>query len=519
MPTIAHTSYWQQSAGSEAGFYPPLRHDLRVDVAILGGGITGLTAAAHLKLAGKRVAVLEASHVGSGTTGYTSGHLDATTDTPLADLIFDFGEKAAAVVATANREAIDLIEVRCRQWPDCEFRRIPSYQFTESGAGLTGLQKQCSAARKLGYNSWFTRQVPLPFDCVGAVQTEGQGRFHALRYLQHLAAVVHGDGSSIFENTRAAPPDDGSPCTVHTDQAEVTADTIIVATHAPYLGISEFEFRVFPYQSYVLAARVPEPIADALYWDDEDPYHYIRLASPYETDLLIVGGCDHKTGQPLDERERFAELEAYTKDRFLGASIEQEWSAQYYAPADGLPHVGRVPATKHLYMATGYNGTGLTWGTVAGVLLSRMLLGQRHPLEDILSPGRVTITASARDVITENLDVMRRFVVDRFARGKPIEDREILPGTGQVVSRNGRMVAIYRDEAGLLHRFSPVCTHAGCIVHWNEAEHTWDCPCHGGRYSATGKCFSGPPPRDLSPDHQTNGDDQRQPDGRWTGES
>jgi nitrite reductase/ring-hydroxylating ferredoxin subunit len=217
--------------------------------------------------------------------------------------------------------------------------------------------------------------------------------------------------------------------------------------------------------------------------------------------------------------ERFAELEDYTKDRFLGATIEQEWSAQYYVPADGLPHVGRVPATKHLYMATGYDGTGLTWGTVAGVLLSRMLLDQRHPLEDILSPGRVTITASARDVISENLDVMRRFVVDRFARGKPIEDREITPGTGQVVSRDGRMVAIYRDDAGLLHRFSPVCTHAGCIVHWNEAEHTWDCPCHGGRYSATGKCFSGPPPRDLSPDHQPSGDGQRHPDGRWTGES
>ena len=206
MPTIAHTSYWQQTAGSEAGFYPPLRDDLHVDVAILGAGITGLTAAWHLKQAGKRVAVLEGAHVGSGTSGYTSGHLDATTDTPLAELIFEFGEKAAAAVATANREAIDWIEANCLRWPECEFQRIPSYQYTESAHGLAELQKQCAAEKKLGYNSWFTRQVPLPFDCIGAVRTEAQGRFHALRYLHHLAAAVHGDGSGIFEETRAAPP-------------------------------------------------------------------------------------------------------------------------------------------------------------------------------------------------------------------------------------------------------------------------------------------------------------------------
>jgi glycine/D-amino acid oxidase-like deaminating enzyme/nitrite reductase/ring-hydroxylating ferredoxin subunit len=505
MPAIAHTSYWQQTAGSEAGFYPPLRDDIHVDVAILGAGITGLTAAWHLKQAGKRVAVLEGSHVGSGTSGYTSGHLDATTDTSLTDMIFEFGEKAAAVVAQANREAIDLIEVNCRRWPDCEFQRIPSFQYIESADGLAELQKQCAAEKKLGYNSWFTRQVPLPFDCVGAVRTEGQGRFHPLRYLHHLAAAIHGDGSIIFEGTRALPPDDGTPCKVHTDHGEVTADTVIVATHSPFLGISNFDFRAFPYQSYVLTARVREVIDDALYWDDADPYHYIRLASPHETDLLIIGGCDHKTGQPLDERERFRQLEQYTHDRFPGATIEQEWSAQLYVPADGLPYVGRVPTTEHLYIATGFNGTGLTWGTVAGVLLGRMLQGQRHPLEDILAPGRLTFVASARDVITENLDVMRRFVVDRFAHGKSLSDDQIAPGAGCVVARQGRLVALYRDDAGKLHRFSPVCTHAGCIVHWNEAERTWDCPCHGGRYSADGQRFSGPPPRDLKPDPEPDG--------------
>jgi glycine/D-amino acid oxidase-like deaminating enzyme/nitrite reductase/ring-hydroxylating ferredoxin subunit len=501
MPATAHLSYWHETAGGLSTQYPALEQNLQVDVAILGGGITGLTAAAHLKRSGKRVAVLEAGQIGAGTTGFTTGHLDATTDLSLSRMIFDFGQFAASTVATATREAIDQIATRCNQWPDCEFSRIPSYQYTESADGLDALQKQCAAARKLGFNSWFTRQVPLPFSCTGAMHTANQGRFHSVRYLQHLAAEVNGGGCTVYENTSASPPADGVPCAVETEGGRVTAEAVIVATHSPFLGISQLEFRVFPYQSYVIAVRVDDAVPDALYWDDADPYHYIRLASPEDPHLLLIGGADHKTGQPLDERERFAELEHYANERFSIRAIEHQWSSQYYIPADGLPHIGRVPRAEHLFIATGYAGTGLTWGTVAGTLIARQILGERHPLEEILSPGRLTLLASAPTAIVENLDVVRRFTVDRFA-GKPLDDDEVAPGCGQVVSRHGRMVAVYRDPAGAIYRFSPVCTHAGCIVHWNGAERTWDCPCHGGRYTAEGRRFSGPPVRDLQPDHE-----------------
>jgi glycine/D-amino acid oxidase-like deaminating enzyme/nitrite reductase/ring-hydroxylating ferredoxin subunit len=500
MPAIAHHSYWRETADDRATHYPPLETNLEVDVAILGAGITGLTAAAHLKRAGQRVAVLEAREIGSGTTGFTSAHLDATTDYPLHRMILDFGQSAAATVTTATREAIDQIEQRCRAWPDCQFSRLASYFFTESADELSELEKQCSAERKLGFNCWFSRQVPLPFPTAGASITAHQGRFHPQRYLQHLAEEVHGGSSAIYENTSAAPPDDGEPVVVETDGGTVKAKTVVVATHSPYLGISEFDFRVFPYQSYVLAVRVEETIEDALYWDDAEPYHYIRVASPDDPHLLLIGGCDHKTGQPLDERDRFAELEKYVSERFTIRSIEQEWSAQLYNPADGLPHIGVCPNRPHTYVATGFAGTGLTWGTVAGTLIARLILGERHPLADILKPGRVTIMASAKEVIAENLDVMKRFVVDRFTGGKNIPDEQIGSGSGAVVSRDGRLVAVYRDPSGAIFKMSPVCTHAGCIVHWNEAEHTWDCPCHGGRYTADGRRFYGPPPKDLPPD-------------------
>jgi glycine/D-amino acid oxidase-like deaminating enzyme/nitrite reductase/ring-hydroxylating ferredoxin subunit len=502
MPTTAHQSYWHETAEGAATHYPPLDKEIEVDVAILGGGITGLTAAAHLQQSGRRVAVLEAAQIGSGTTGFTSGHLDATTDLPLSQMIFEFGQSAAAVVTTATREAIDQIEDRCRRWPDCEFSRVPSYQFAESPAGLDALHKQVAAARKLAFPCWFTRQVPLPFPCAGAVLVAEQGRFHSQRYLQHLAAEIHARGCSIYENTTAEPPRYGAPATIETDGGRVTAQSIVVATHSPYFGISEFEFRVFPYQSYVIAARVDDPMVDALYWDDEEPYHYIRMASPGDPRLLLIGGCDHKTGQPGDERQRFADLERYARDHFSVQSIEHEWSAELFNPADGLPHVGKVPGMADVYVATGFAGSGLTWGTVAGTLIARLIQGQRHPLEDILTPGRLTLLASARDVIAENLDVMRRFVVDRFSGGKPLTDEQIPPGRGEVVSRNGKLVAIYRDPSGALFRMSPVCTHAGCIVHWNEAERTWDCPCHGGRFTAEGRRFYGPPASGLEPDRE-----------------
>jgi len=502
MLTTAHSSYWQETAGEQFQRYAPLEHPLDVDVAVLGGGITGLTAAAELKAAGLRVAVLEAVEIGSGTSGYTSGHLDATSDLPLAQMIADFGESHARAIAAGLRQAIDAIEHRAARYGDCEFRRIPSYQFTQSVEGLEALREQCSAARKLGFESWFTRNVPLPLTVIGAVETAHQGRLHILHYLQQLAAEIDGDGCSVYENTRAAPPVAGQPCTVQTPGGRVTAKSVFVATHSPFLGISQFEFRVFPYQSYVLAARVDDEVADALYWDDADPYHYIRLASPADASLLIVGGADHKTGQAGDEREQFEILERYAREQFSVRSVEQRWSGQYFIPADGLPHVGRVPAMDDVYLATGFAGTGLTWGTLAGMLVARMIRGEKHPLEDVLNPGRLTLMASANQVIAENLDVMRRFIADRFTGEAPRDDAELAPGCGAIMNHQGCQVAAYRDRAGHLFRFSPVCSHAGCIVQWNEAERTWDCPCHGGRFTATGRRFAGPPTKDLAPQHQ-----------------
>lgn len=475
--------------------YPPLEQDVRTEVAILGGGITGLTAAMHLRAAGKSVVVLEAQRVGAGTTGGTSGHLESMPDQGVQKLINDFGEQAAYDVTQARVSAIQQIETWCHELQiDCDFHRVPSYLYSESVEGAEALTDPCNLARRLGLQTAMVRHVGLPF-ARGGFRVENQARFHSLRYLQGLADYLQSVGVTIYEGSQVSPPTDGEPLQVGRNR--VTATDVLLCTHSNFLGLSELDLRIAPYLSYVLTARVEDETPDALYWDDAKPYHYLRLALSEDPKLLVIGGADHKVGQGEDEREAFEKLEQYVRQRFDVTAIEHQWSAELFESSDALPYIGRVPFSSHLYLATGYSGTGLTFGTVAGRLLADLVLERENPVTKILSPARIKPMASAVNFLSENFNVARHFVADRF-RGEEIESLdEIACGEGRLVHYRGKQWAMYREEGGTLHILSPVCTHAGCHVQWNEFESTWDCPCHGGRYSAQGKRLYGPPAKNL----------------------
>jgi Rieske Fe-S protein len=338
--------------------------------------------------------------------------------------------------------------------------------------------------------------VPLPYPVKGALRVEDQAQFHPREYLLALADRITGDGSFLFENTKVTEIEDGTPCRVVTERGVVTAAAVVEATTTP-LNRVFMHTKLYPYRSYAVAAPLATPLEPGLYYDSQDPYHYLRTQQVGGTTYLIVGGEDHKVGSEEDTEAHYAALEEFTQRRFSVTRLTHRWSGQVIEPADGLAYIGHNSASRHVYVATGFSGTGMTWGTLSGMILCDLLQGRQNPFAALYDATRVKPKAGARDFIQENAEVAFRFVADRLSRPDGHRLAEVAPGEAKVLEVGGHKVAVYREPDGTPHAVSPVCTHLGCHVHWNNAERSWDCPCHGARYSPTGRVLNGPAVKDL----------------------
>jgi Rieske Fe-S protein len=336
-----------------------------------------------------------------------------------------------------------------------------------------------------------------------------QGQFHPMKYLAGLRRAITRDGGRIFTGTHADEIEGGASAHVKTsDGFTISAQAIVVATNTPVNDVVTIHTKQAPYLSYVIGARVPSgSITRALYWDTLDPYHYVRLqavtaqsggATGY--DLLIIGGEDHKTGQADDAAERYARLEDWAHERFpMIEAIEFRWSGQVMEPVDGVAFIGRNPGdAENVYIATGDSGMGMTHGTIAGILLTDLIMERECSWVSLYDPSRVTLS-SAGEFAKENINVAAQYVADYLTGGEVTSVEEIEPGSGAVIRRGLTKVAVYREEDGTLVERSAVCPHLGCIVSWNTGEKTWDCPCHGSRYDCYGRVFNGPANSDLAP--------------------
>ncbi|HYF00190.1 MAG TPA: FAD-dependent oxidoreductase, partial [Planctomycetota bacterium] len=481
--------------GLAAGRFAPLDRDLETDVVILGAGITGLTTAYRLKKAGLRVAVLDPHPIATGATGHSSAHLTAMPDRSLRSLVSSHGEDVVEGALRAGQEAVDLIADTAAELGRPELVvRVPGFSVSETTEGAAGLLEDAELARKFGLEAAFTRDVPLPYAVSGALRLEEQGRLEPALYIEALAEAVDGDNGRVFVGTRAEEVQDGEPCRVSAPPFTVTAKAVVEATHTPPNLDLAIQTRLGPYTTYILALRLDAEPPDALIWDDADPYHYLRRAG----DLLILGGEDHKTGQESDPEARFAALLDWARAQLPVAGIERRWSHEVFEPADGLPYIGRDPGRERVYLAAGFAGNGLTYGTIAGVIISDLLQGRDSAWAEIFSPKRVKPLASAREVLRENLNFAWHLIADRLHREEKVDGRPPLaPGEGRVMDVDGRKAALYRDPEGHLHVMSAVCRHAGCVVRWNTTAKTWDCPCHGGRYLPDGRVLCAPPTKGL----------------------
>jgi glycine/D-amino acid oxidase-like deaminating enzyme/nitrite reductase/ring-hydroxylating ferredoxin subunit len=498
MKTFSTKSYWLDSAPSP-GAPSALTADADVDVAVVGAGITGLTAALLLARAGRSVALLEARRAGEGDTGKTTSHITELLDARYYRLVSDFGEEGARLAAQSQRAAIEQIAAFVEEEAiECAFRRAPGYLYAEKGGDGAEIGRELEALRKLGLAAAPAESPPLPFAVERALRIEDQAHFHPRRYLGPLAAAFTRAGGRLYEGTRVVEFEDGEPCKLTTEGGQtVRAARVLTCTYSSSSTRFALHTRVAAYRSYVVALRA-DAAPEGLFWDNADPYHYTRR-EPLDGGgyLLIVGGEDHKTGTEKDTASAFDRLEAYARERFGPLPIAYRWSGQILETVDGLPYVGKAPHSGHTYVATGYSGNGITHGTMAGVLLADLALGRDNPWASLYDPSRVKPVASAKDFVAENAGVAAHFVGDRLKKPEAPAVDEVRPGEGKLVRRGGETLAVYREETGALRVCSAVCTHLGCLVQWNNAERTWDCPCHGSRFDPSGEVINGPAVRGL----------------------
>jgi len=479
--------------------FPSLDRDLEVDVVVVGAGLTGVTTAYLLKQAGRRVALLERGSVASADTARTTAHLTYVTDQRLYHLVDKFGKDAARSFWEAGAAAIDEISRLAEETSsECDFRWVTGYLHEPIDGGVRGeterLQKDAALARELGFESQYLESVPYAMR--PGVQFRGQAKFHPRKYLGSLLGKIPGGGSHAFENTNFESAEE-KPLSVEANGHRIRCTHVVIATHNPLMGKKSvvgstlFQTKLALYTSYVLGAKLPRgKLPEALFWDTNDPYQYLRIEDYPDHQYAIFGGGDVKTGQEQDAHEPFSILEKALSRVLPDAVIDRRWMGQVVETPDGLPFIGQN--AEHQFIATGFCGNGFTLGTLAAMMARDWCVGRSNPWADLLRIDRRPYHGGLWQYAKENVDYPYYLLRDRLAGAESGRLKDLRPGEGRVMKLDGTKVAAFRSDDGNISFCSPVCTHLKCLVHWNAADRTWDCPCHGSRFHPDGAVLSGP---------------------------
>lgn len=498
MPLPDHASCWQQVPHQlgETG----LTSDAEADVCVIGAGIAGLSTAYHLVLENRSVIVLDDGPVGGGQSEKTSAHLSSVLDDRFAGLVMRRGEDACRLAAESHSAAITRIESITRDLKlSCDFQRVNGYLFNPPEQSWDNLDAELVAAKRAGVPVERVNRAPIESYHTGpCLRFPNQAQFHPLKYLNGLATGIQKRGGRIISQCHAESIKAGHPHRVITPSGtEVRAKSVVVATNIPINDMFAIHTKQAAYMTYVIALQVPRnAFARVLMWDTLDPYHYVRVedrSSPAgDETLLIVGGEDARTGQHDDAAARWSHLETWARHRFPEAKdVKYRWSGQVMETLDGLAYIGRNPGDdSEIYVATGDSGMGLTHGTIAGMLITDLIVGRVNPWTELYDPSRKPV-GGVTDFVKENLSNAKGYAA-WLTPGDVKSVDEIPPGQGAVVRRGLHKIAAFRDQAGLVHEYSATCPHLGCIVQWNHGEGTFDCPCHGSRFNDHGEVISGP---------------------------
>ncbi len=468
------------------------------EVIIVGAGMTGLVTAYFLVKAGKKVILLEKDHVGSGETMHTTAFLNYVHDYQLARVKEVYDANIASALWQSHKDAIETIEMIAKtESIDCDFSYASLYILATSEEGKEQLRHEVSLGTSYGFPVEYVEEIPGIGQNAG-MHAKKNALFHPLKFLYGLADRVEALGGIIYEHSAVrAYHEEKGRIQVETESGTVIASQVCIATHSPNNMAVEVHTRLTPKQTYLLAGTIKRGrFPEAMYIDTASPYHYLRVSHGKDGDVFLLGGEDHKTGTEGETEKHFHALEQYFM-KLLGSdeyTITHRWSGEIFESVDHLPFIGQLYLNnKSIYIGTGYAGDGMTGGALAGLIISGDILGRPYPFAEYFSPKRLK---QVKAVLSFNVETVKEFVHGR----KQIPDGtldDVKPGEGKVLSLNGKKVAVYKDEDGAVTKLSPVCTHLGCIVNWNNGEKTWDCPCHGSRFCTDGSVRSGPAMKPL----------------------
>jgi len=490
-------TYWQK--GLSLPKFPAISKNVEVDVAIIGAGLTGITAAYLLKQSGAKVALFDRERCAAADTAHTTAHLTYVTDTRLNTLAKTFGADGAKAFWEAGMAAIDdIYKIARHERIDCGFEWVPGYLHAplddKTGKNRKSLERDAELAAKFGFNSAFVEKVAYTNRC--GVRFENQAKFHPLKYLGPLLQKIPGNGSHVFENSEAHDIED-DPLTVKAGKFKIRCQYLIIATHTPLLGKTGlvkgtlFQCKLALYTSYVLGATLPHgQLPEALFWDTSEPYYFLRVDAGRNDDYIIFGGEDVKTGQEENARSQYSKLEARLKRILPEARVQNRWLGQVIETNDGLPFIGESAGRQ--FVATGFCGNGFTLGTLAAFMARDRYLDRKNPWFELFAVNRKKFHGGTWRYLKENLDYPYYMLRDRLAGSEGKSLKVLRRGEGKILKLSGKKVAAYRDENGQVTLSSPVCTHLGCVVRWNNADKKWDCPCHGSRFHSDGRVYSGP---------------------------
>ena len=492
-------SIWIDSSASSN--YESLRNDIDVDVAIVGAGITGITTAYLLARDGTSVALLEKGRLAMSETGHTTAHITEMIDGDCVEFIRNLGEERARENAAAVRASIEQIRSLVTDLRiDCGFHAVDGFLYGERTKDRNHLERQQESLARSGVHTEWVESVPLPFPTIGGLRFPNQYAFNARQYVLALADAARSHGALIFENSLVKELKSANRPAIATEHGRVRSKSIVLATHVPIEDRGALWGRMRMTRSYVVAAPIDSGVVpDCLFWDVRDPYHYTRLLETQKGLYVLVGGEDHEVGKKGNSARRYEQLESYSRERFGIQKFSHRWSGQINEPADGIPFIGKSPRRKNVWMATGYSGNGMTYGTLAGMMLADAALGHTNRFHELFDPARKIAASIVKRALSKGKSAAKpRLPRVRYGDVGVKGVAKLLEGEGKLVMIGPRKCAVSRLE-GKIRMLDPTCTHMGCTVSWNDAESSWDCSCHGSRLRTDGKVLNSPATAPLKP--------------------